>query len=589
MWRQQSLTTSLLLLPLYFYFNAPLSAALVLPVTADLLRNFNINDTHHGPCLLSPKSMVTLPIDRNRNKYTTQSGYDCLNLGNPHKPECWDVLGLDNWLPQWFLKTPQCPQDSSSEIGCNIQDPPEPWTTTFMRIATGGGDWNGCSQVGSTTCQYKSDSPHFCNGGGGEMQLMEARYNYVAYTITNVQQFFTWWSNLMGDAMNQAADSVSGMISLVDPIKPTRTKLRLFLNILTFGLTLLGQFDLGIPATGMIVFNTIIGAIEKAPVVHDQIWPKQTAESQDVQIDQLTDQLQGPNGIHTTILDKLDRTLEVVQGTNQSDVSAFLAFAADGHFSIGEIPSLIQGLGDSVHKSILQIFTTYLISEALHQNGWHALIVPGVNPLDMDLGKEGTCPPWAAGKEKFQCDWWNRDTKWMGCQSYDENNMCDNHWWYSKTHNSAYALVKEDGKPEKQGGDFLRTIFGKGWATGPLLFENAAICEFASLISQSATNVVYTDNYNNVAGFFYQGPPFTGYSVVNATTNFVSVAGGDTGNAFVAATMHADSLSKMMHPDILFGEAGPDWNARCVTQLNTTVANSWGAKKGEWTKNNAES
>lgn len=393
----------------------------------------------------------------------------------------------------------------------------------------------------------------------------------------------------MGDAMNQAADSVSGMISLVDPIKPTNTKLRLFLNILTFGLTLLSQFELGIPATGMIVFNTIISAIEKAPVVHDQIWPKETAESQDIQINQLTDQLQGPNGIHTTILDKLERTLEVVQGTNQTDVSAFLAFAANGHFSIGEIPTLIQGLGDSVYKSILQIFTTYLISEALHQNGWHALIVPGVNPLDMDLGKEGTCPPWAAGKEKFQCDWWNRDTKWMGCQSYDDNNMCDNHWWYSKTHNSAYALVKDDGKPEKQGGDFLRTIFDKGWTTGPLLFENAAICEFASLISQSATNVVYTDNYNNVAGFFYQGPPFTGYSVVNETTKFVSVAGGDTGNAFVAATLHSESLSKMIHPDLLFGEAGPDWNARCVSQLNTTVANSWGAKKGEWTKNNAES
>ncbi|KAL8831467.1 MAG: hypothetical protein Q9170_005282 [Blastenia crenularia] len=393
----------------------------------------------------------------------------------------------------------------------------------------------------------------------------------------------------MDSAMNQAADSVSSMISLVDPIKPQHTGLRLFLNILTFSLTLLNQFDLGLTSIGTTIFSTVIGAIEKAPIVHDQIWPKETAESQDVQIDKLTDRLQGPNGIHTTILENLDHTLEVVQGINQTDVATFLSFASDGHFSIGDIPSLIQGLGDSVHKGILQVFTTYLISEALHQNGWHVLIVPGANPLDLDLGKEGTCPPWASGNDKYQCDWWNGATKWFGCNSYDDNSMCNNYWWYSKAHNSAYALVKDNGKPDKQGGDFLRTILSKGWSTGPLLLENAAICEFAYLISQSASNVVYTDDYNNVAGFFYQGPPFTGYSVVNETTNFISIAGSDSGNAFVAATKNGDSLSKIMHPDLVFGEGGPEWNSRCVSQLNTTVANSWGPKGGDWTKNNAQS
>ncbi|KAL8935352.1 MAG: hypothetical protein Q9211_004744, partial [Gyalolechia sp. 1 TL-2023] len=386
-----SLATSLLSLSWCFYLNfLPAATALALPKPSDLLR---ISNTY---CPFDPNSVVSLPGDTTGKGYTTSSGYDCLNPGNPHRSECWDVLGLDEWLPQWFLKTPQCPQQSASQVECNIRDPPEPWTTTFMRITTGGGDWNGCSQVGSTNCQYKADpNPHSC-AGGKDVKLFEARYNYVAYTITNVQQFFSWWSALMDNAMNQAADSVSSMISVVDPIKSAHTRLRLFLNILTFGLTLLSQFDLGLTASGTMIFTTVINAIEKAPIVHDQIWPKETAESQDVQIDQLTDLLQSPNGIHTAILDRLDRTLEVVQGANQSDVSAFLAFAADGHFSMGNVPSLIQGLGDSVHRGILQIFTTYLISEALHRNGWHALIVPGTNPLDMDLGKEGTCPAWAA-------------------------------------------------------------------------------------------------------------------------------------------------------------------------------------------------
>ena len=387
--------------------------------------------------------------------------------------------------------------------------------------------------------------------------------------------------------MNQAADSVPSIISLVDPIKKTHTGLRLFLNILTFGLTILNGLDLGLSSTETTLFSTVISAIEKAPTVHDQIWPKQTAESQDVQIDQLTDQLQGPNGIHTTILVNLRRTLEVVQGTNQSDVSAFLAFASGGHFSADNDPSPFQELDSSINKSLLQLFTTYLISEALHQNGWHALIVPDTNPLTIDQGT-GLCPKWAEGKGKYECDWWNRKTKWMGCNSYDNNSMCDNYWWYSETHNSAYALVKDGQGPNKQGGDFLRTIFEKGWSTGQLLFENAAICEFASLISQSASAVSYNPNYKGVAGFFYQGPPFTGYEAVNATTNFVSIPGSDTGNAFVAATWSKDTLSRISHPETIFGTVGQEWDARCVSQLNTTIANSWGPKKGEWTRNDGK-
>ncbi|KAL8711477.1 MAG: hypothetical protein Q9220_004135 [cf. Caloplaca sp. 1 TL-2023] len=392
--------------------------------------------------------------------------------------------------------------------------------------------------------------------------------------------------------MNQAADSVSSMISVVDPIKKTHTGLRLFLNILTFSLSFLNTLDLGLGTIESTIFSTVISAIEKAPVVHDQLWPKQTAESQDVQIDELVDQLQGPNGIHSSIIDNLAHTLQVVQGANQTNVTAFLAFASGGHFSADDsTPSPFQDLGMSVYKGLLQVFTTYLVSEALQKNGWWVLMVPGANPLALDQGlaDTGRCPQWAAGTGKYQCNWDDGATKWMACNSYDSSNMCDNWWWYSQAHNSAYTIVNDKGKPSKQGSDFLHKIFAEGWSTGHLLFENTAICEFASLISQSASDVTYTDDYNNMAGFFYTGPAFTGYSIVNATTNFVSMAGGDAGNAFVAATWHEDSLSHMIHPDLVFGLDGPDWNTRCVGQLNVSVANSWDPKKGEWTRNNADS
>lgn len=575
-----------------------IAAVLWNPGVQSLTQMHNLTLAGHQPCFFSARPNVSLPNDNQGKSYVSSSGLNCLDDGSPHEAECWSVLEIDNWLPQWYLKTPQCAPNAISELDCNKQDPPEPWTTTFMRIAMRGGDWNSCSEVGNANCMY---SPYACLGNNDD-PLLRARYKYVAYTIASknvlcliacskltaqdIHQFFSTWSSLMDGTMNQAADSVSSMISVVDPIKKTHTGLRLFLNILTFGLTLLNGLDLGLSSIESTIFSTVIDAIGKAPVVKDQIWPKGSAESQDVQIDKLTDELQGPNGIHTTILDNLSNTLAVVQG-NQTDVSAFLAFASGGHFSVDDNPSPFQDLGAYVHKGLLQVFTTYLVSEALHQNGWHALIVPGANPLTIDQGT-GPCPKWAEGKGKYQCDWWDGSTKWMACNSYDNNSMCDNYWWYSETHNSAYTLVQDGKRPGKLGGDFLRTIFNKGWSTGPLLFEDAAICEFGSLIEQSATAVTYTSSYNGTAGFFYQGPPFTGYSAVNETTNFVSIPGGDTGNAFVAATWNKDTLSRILHPDLIFGLGGSEWNSRCVSQLNTTIANSWGPKGGDWTKNDGK-
>ena len=408
--------------------------------------------------------------------------------------------------------------------------------------------------------------------------------SFKTNTSIDIHQFFYTWSDLMDSTINQAADSISSIISLVDPIEETHTGLRLFLNILTFGLTLLNGLDLGLSTIQSTFVGAVIGAISRAPAVKDALWPKESAESQDIQADKLTDQLQGPNGIHTTLLDNLSVALAAVQG-NQTNVSAFLALAAGGRFAVDDIPSPFDSLGSyGIHRSLLQIVTTYLVSEALQKNGWHILVVPGANPLTMDQGT-ALCPKWAEGTGKYQCDWWDGSTKWFACGSYDRNNMCENYWWYSETHQSAYALVENGKAAGSEGGDFLRTILQSGWSTGPLLLENAAICEFAELISQSATAVTYTSNYNGVAGFFYQGPPFTGYVAVNATTNFVSILGSDTGNAFVAATKNKETLPRIKHPDLVFGFEGPAWHSRCVSQLNTTIANSWAPKTAEWTKN----
>ena len=142
--------------------------------------------------LCTARPHVSLPDDNRDRSYNTSSGFDCLDAGNPHDAECWNVLQLDEWLPQWFLRTPQCSLNAASETDCNKQDPPEPWTTTFMRSAARGGDWNGCSDVGSTNCQYSTEACF----GGIDPPLLRARYKYVAYTISSM--YHAWFLNSLG-------------------------------------------------------------------------------------------------------------------------------------------------------------------------------------------------------------------------------------------------------------------------------------------------------------------------------------------------------------------------------------------------------
>lgn len=161
-----------------------IAAALRNPDTQTLTQTNNPALAGARDCFLNAPPSVALPKDKAGNNYVTSTGLNCLDDGSPHEAECWSVLELDEWLPQWFLHTPQCAQNASSEMDCNKQDPPEPWTTTFMRMTMRGGDWNGCSDAWSTNCQWSPDS---CPSlGSSPASLLRARYKYVAYTISSM-------------------------------------------------------------------------------------------------------------------------------------------------------------------------------------------------------------------------------------------------------------------------------------------------------------------------------------------------------------------------------------------------------------------
>ena len=371
--------------------------------------------------------------------------------------------------------------------------------------------------------------------------------------------------------MTEASSSISGIIDLIDPNKKTHVDLNALSTVLGIGLgfiPIVGPEFAGLDALAVGAANLALDGIKKAPGIAQQIWPVGTMDSQRVQIDQLAGEIQP---LLSTLQTNLQNGLKLVQGVNQNNVSSFLAFTGNGNFSVsqGSSPTVMAATGSQV-QPLLLAFTTFLVSTALAQNGWHSLLLPSVNPKGYTSGSAG-CPAWAEG-----C----RGTTDLQCSSgYDEYGQCDGtYWWYSTSQNSAYTLNHND---KTSSTDIIHTIFANGWSTGPLLFENAAICGMQNML-QSVQSVNYTSVGGN-AGFTFEGsmPDLDPSDTIqfNSTTTFLPINGG----GFSHLSTIPAYANLLYHPNNSFWKLDADGlDFRCTSQLNTSIANSWG---GSWTKN----
>ena len=180
--------------------------------------------------------------------------------------------------------------------------------------------------------------------------------------------------------MQNSDQLINSIIQQFDPEKKTHVKLNWALTALGIGVGFIFSFVLGpeaIVAEGALagVAETAIQGIKKAPGLAQAIWPVGTENSQPLQelasqeeISSLEDALEGD----------LDGGLAQVQGVSQSDVSKFLAFVGDGDFSASEGSQKVFTAVANEHVQPLRLaFTTFLVSNALAQNGWHVLLLPG--------------------------------------------------------------------------------------------------------------------------------------------------------------------------------------------------------------------
>ena len=115
----------------------------------------------------------------------------------------------------------------------------------------------------------------------------------------------------------------------------------------------------------------------------------------------------------------LQNTLSLVLGVNQTGVSHFLSSTSTGIFATE------HSRRPQVSFNI-EPYNTFLLTSALMQKNWTALMLPGVEPLSLQ-NETSKCPAWALSACKNSSD--------IGChQEYDPYGRCSAaSWWYSKS------------------------------------------------------------------------------------------------------------------------------------------------------------
>ncbi|KAL8904146.1 MAG: hypothetical protein Q9207_003470 [Kuettlingeria erythrocarpa] len=389
------------------------------------------------------------------------------------------------------------------------------------------------------------------------------------------------------EALEQAANSAEGTIQPiirqidVPERKKTRVALSAFLTVLGFALSFIPVVgpEAGLGVLSLAAINTAIAGAKQVPDLAKKIWPSGVEDTVDFQIDALMTLFSGASeSLQAQLHTIFAAILAVIQGLDQLNTDAFLAFVGQGLFSVPtiEAPS-VQAASEKQKRDLMQSMNTFLVSVALSQNGWQALILPGVDAEGLRNG-DSLCPQWA----EPDCS----SDKDIGCDGHDPTGQChDNCWWYSQEQNSTYPVVR-DGKVTDDATTLLQATIDpvRDWTTGPLLFEDAARCELQSILIQ-AENQAYNYTFvNQKAGFQYATsiPDLVEYQLSCGSGFFIPIAG----SAFVASSKirkyHDTQFHPVSNPFVIRPEGAID--ASCVSNLNVSIANSW--NDDDWVGNN---
>ncbi|MCJ1274972.1 hypothetical protein MMC21_002771 [Puttea exsequens] len=357
----------------------------------------------------------------------------CNNPGgvNGIEPSCWDILNMTAYTEAWW-------QVNQHACGMNAN-----FSTCFFEMHNMG--TMDCTGIKPGACTAPNP-----NG-------FSARDFYIAYNIYAINQVFFSLYTAIGNANTLASESVGSIISLINPPKNKNLMVDSILVALGVGVAFI------IPS-GTLLAKQMAQVVQAQPGVGKYLFPSGTTQSQVTQWAQIEGQL-------GTIVQYYQSNISEVIPIVNNNVSAFIAFASTGAFSVNPLPDL----ADESNK-LLQGLNTYIIAKALTANN----IVVGKAP-DTDINQ----------LQLNSSDTLSYDT---GCgQGYDNVGICGP-FWYDDLTNITYSLDNL-GQMNKNYHDTMETIFSN-WTTGELLFRGANNCAMADDNGDEANlpNIIFGQN-----------------------------------------------------------------------------------------------
>lgn len=135
---------------------------------------------------LSFASTSPVYADAHFSTLQARQAADCLNLQAPQNYSCWDQLDITDYLTSWNVTTPVC-STSNAGNGSNCCVASEPWSTCFLRLATGSSGLDCTSLINSSPI----NNP--CLPGPTSSTLppdIAAKASYVVSSLASIFEVF---------------------------------------------------------------------------------------------------------------------------------------------------------------------------------------------------------------------------------------------------------------------------------------------------------------------------------------------------------------------------------------------------------------
>ncbi|KAG8528405.1 uncharacterized protein KY384_007323 [Bacidia gigantensis] len=374
---------------------------------------------------------------------------------------CWDILDLDDYLLNpvtgWNVTTQVC---DDTRICCLSG---EPWTTCFLRLATGRADYS-CLTIDGEDCTWDKKI------SDGLALSIRGKVKYVTKTIFELHNFFTKYFSALTDSIAPASTIITSMTLTIDPQKKTNLLMQLVLSAFTLGLSFLVAPALGASAIEGIQ-STVLKqqasiwsiSLGNAPGVAKTMWPQGDTASSLFQIGQLETQLDSATSQYQDILNNGLKLLML-------DPTSFVDFAKGGGYCGNTTTDLVEQK-DTIDLAL----RTYLTSESMGQNGWYA--TPNFPNTIM------TEDQWNNYHPTPNC---TTPATIHGC-STPKDAKPDMYW--SPVSGRVYRLWNKYGDPDslniKTPSELMSSIVSNRWGDLPWMFDGAYNC---TLTGRTADN-----------------------------------------------------------------------------------------------------